>query len=433
MAEKRDRRPDGPFTGMFLTTTLIVGLSLATAYLTGMIETLQFGTILLSLQSVFYLVFGIAFGFFTHVFIHEFGHLLTGLASGYSFVSFRMGPMMFTMKDGKLKQSWHFIPGTMGQCLMAPPAPRDGQYPYALYNLGGGLANLLTALVLLALMIISPWPDIVRPLGFGFITVGLYLGVSNLVPASLQGIRNDGANVRSLKANPITRQAFWAILQVSAHLVAGKRLRDLSSGLFAIQAEVDKTDAIICNWAAIKASYHEDWHDFETAKHLATEWYEAEGMPEVLRYELLGMLVFYELIGPCRPEELKRLYTAQLARHSLSYQYSLGRPRRDYAFELLFNNDTAAAQRCLEQFEQLAIRYPYQGEVESERELIALVDEIVIQRAEAAHRRAEGDGQQGEAGVEAEADVEAETTTAGQQPDSADKQADVADKQADER
>src|SRR5659263_238120 len=99
MADKKDRLAEGPFTGMFLTTALVVGLSLGTAYLTGMTETLQFDSILSSLQSVFSLVFGIAFGFFIHVFIHEFGHLLSGLISGYTFVSFRMGPMMFTMND----------------------------------------------------------------------------------------------------------------------------------------------------------------------------------------------------------------------------------------------------------------------------------------------------------------------------------------------
>ncbi len=379
MPDDKGRQP-ASISGLFMTTALIAGLSLVTAYLTGMIETLRFDSILTSVQSVLMMVVGIAIGYFVQIFVHEFGHLLSGIISGYSFISFRTGRMMFSKQDGKIKRTRLSIPGTLGQCLMAPPAPREGVYPYKLYNIGGGAANILVGLLLLAMMMLVPWPPFMRPIGFGLITVGLYMGISNLVPAGMQGIRNDGANVRALQSDGIVRQGFWAILQISANLVAGKRMREISSGLFAIPVAANKADPIICNWGALQVGFYEDWHDFGSANRLAREWFEAEGMPEMLKLELLSMMAFYELIGECNPNELRRLYSTQLQQHPIGFQQSLSRLRLDYAFELLFNHDAETAQRYLQQFEQVAVHYPYQGEVQSERELLALVDDLAARR-----------------------------------------------------
>jgi len=81
-----------------------------------------------------------------HIVLHEAGHLLFGLLSGYRFLSFRIGSFVLIRDQGQFKIRRFNIPGTAGQCLMIPPPMNDGNYPFVLYNLGGGLVNLLLGL-----------------------------------------------------------------------------------------------------------------------------------------------------------------------------------------------------------------------------------------------------------------------------------------------
>ena len=47
--------------------------------------------------------------------------------------------------------------------------------------------------------------------------------------------------------------------------------------------------------------------------------------------------------------------------------------RTQYAIEKLVNKDDKKAQKCLDTFEKIAKTYPYQGDIESEKELIELI------------------------------------------------------------
>ena len=50
------------------------------------------------------------------------------------------------------------------------------------------------------------------------------------------------------------------------------------------------------------------------------------------------------------------------------------RCRLRYALELMQNHDPEAAEKCREDFEKTARTWPYEGDIQSERELMALVD-----------------------------------------------------------
>ena len=81
--------------------------------------------------------------YYLHVLLHEAGHLLCGRLCGYTLTSFRIGKWMLVRREGRWTISRFHIPGTGGQCLMCPPEGDDS--PIVLYNLGGGLLNLVTA------------------------------------------------------------------------------------------------------------------------------------------------------------------------------------------------------------------------------------------------------------------------------------------------
>lgn len=105
---------------------------------TGMLETVG-----VSLLAILILLFSI----FLQVLLHEGGHLVCGLATGYRFVSFRIFNLTFIRKDGKLCIKRFSLAGTGGQCLLTPPERPLEDIPTTLYNLGGVLANLLTAIL----------------------------------------------------------------------------------------------------------------------------------------------------------------------------------------------------------------------------------------------------------------------------------------------
>ena len=105
---------------------------------TGMLETVG-----ISLLAILILLFSI----FLQVLLHEGGHLVCGLATDYRFVSFRIFNLTFIRKDGKLCIKRFSLAGTGGQCLLTPPERPLEDIPTTLYNLGGVLANLLTAIL----------------------------------------------------------------------------------------------------------------------------------------------------------------------------------------------------------------------------------------------------------------------------------------------
>lgn len=78
---------------------------------------------------------------------HEAGHLIFGLMTGYRFSSFRIANLMWVKLDGRIQFRKLHIAGTGGQCLMIPPDLKDGKIPVMLYNFGGAIMNLVTAVL----------------------------------------------------------------------------------------------------------------------------------------------------------------------------------------------------------------------------------------------------------------------------------------------
>jgi hypothetical protein len=154
--------------------------------------------------SVYILMIAVAFIF--HIIAHEGGHFLGGLLSGYEFASFRVFNIMIVKRDGKYLRKKFNLVGTGGQCLMAPPQPFRPDYPYRLYNLAGGLTNLIIAGVCIGLSILvviggaeSAWVLLIL---FPLIVAGVYCGVTNLVPMIIGGVANDGWNLTHLGKDP---------------------------------------------------------------------------------------------------------------------------------------------------------------------------------------------------------------------------------------
>jgi preprotein translocase subunit SecA len=317
------------------------------------------------------LVFAAAFyaGIFIHIIIHETGHLIAGKMSGYKFSSFRVLNAIFMKKDGKIIRKKFNLPGYAGQCLMIPPAPSDGKYPFVLYNMGGGLMNLIASGLFLALYAaLSELPFSAQVL-LPIVAAGVLLGLINIIP--FKG--NDGYNISLLLKNESARRAFRSMMLTLDFIAKGGRSKDMPEEWYEWPEDFNNPIAVVS--AATRCGVLMDRHDFEGARELYAKLLnEADEIAELQKNVIRCELLFLEIIGQCREEEIKRLYTDELKKYMKSGAFQISKQRTLYAYAKLAEADGAKAAKELEKFNKGCLSYPYEGDLESERELIKIID-----------------------------------------------------------
>ena len=145
---------------------------------------------------IYLLVFYAAY--FIHIIVHESGHLVFGLLTGYTFLSFRIGSLTVTKEGGKLRFARYSLAGTLGQCLLCPPEEKEGKIPFILYNLGGSAFNVILALICIALYAAFPSVPVLSVLLMCGFVVGLLTAATNGIPMQMGLVNNDGYNAVSL-------------------------------------------------------------------------------------------------------------------------------------------------------------------------------------------------------------------------------------------
>ena len=80
--------------------------------------------------------------------------------------------------------------------------------------------------------------------------------------------------------------------------------------------------------------------------------------------------VFCEIVGERREEILEQMKDKELVNFMKSMKNYPSVIRTQYAYALLIEKDEQKAQKLKTQFEKVMKKHPYQGEVESEWELI---------------------------------------------------------------
>ena len=322
-------------------------------------------------------------GLLLHIIIHEAGHLVCGLISGYTFVSFTVGNLMLIKENGKLKIKKFGIAGAGGQCLMSPPELKNNSYPFVLYNLGGGLMNFLFSVGSVVLFValkgaFSFAGEVFLP----FAGVGVMLGAVNLLPLKMGGVALDGHNIVSLRKREQARRAFWLVLTAHAQMALGGRCKDFPSEWFELSENYDFNNPVLANAAAMGLSRLIDSHDFNGAKILAEKILnKGDKLIELLKNEVRCELLFLEIIGePCqtaRQEKADRLYTSELSKYIKASKTQLSKHRLMYAYEKLVSRDAQKEEKAFEAFQKACRAYPFSGDRESERELMEIVDNIV--------------------------------------------------------
>lgn len=321
--------------------------------------------------------------------VHEGGHLVCGLASGYGFRSFRVGGLLWSRQNGRLKLSRLQVPGTAGQCLLAPPAPAaDGSYPYRLYLAGGVLANLLTGLLCLwpALTVQNYW---LAMFWLGLAVLGLGMAVQNGLPVHMARVCTDGYNFYRMAKNADARRAVWLQLAYVAALADGCRMSELPEEWFAPGAWVlhpsaqtqaaprpGEALAVFCGLLQIARLQEQGrWVEADAAaRTLLAAPAGPDGLLELQRDCLELDLAYSALVGSDRAAWLESLGRAGRAELKAKAQKSAGLPagqRVLYAWYTLAEPQPRQAAAWRKRFETTLARYPYPAEAACERALFA--------------------------------------------------------------
>lgn len=316
------------------------------------------------------------FSFFLQIILHEGGHLVCGLATGYKFVSFRILNLTFIRQNGKLRVKRFGIAGTGGQCLLTPPDRPLQDIPTALYNLGGVLANLLTAAIAIILLLtIDDMPRLLDIFLIMFSTVGILIGLMNGIPMKLGGIGNDADNMRLLLKNKRSKQALVVQLRVNALVQEGIRPKDMPQEWFR-QEETNYRDALQATVRLMAASLPLDREEWETAYN---------ELEEVIAHkkEMIGLLareaeceLLFAALVTGRNERAEALYSKELEDYIRKYKKMMSSKQRQlFALALYREKDVAKAKEIYETVRRQKEKYLMQGEVKSD---IALMKSLLI-------------------------------------------------------
>lgn len=314
---------------------------------------------------------------FLQIIIHEGGHLVFGLLSGYKFVSFRIMSFMWIKKGDHIEFKRYSLAGTGGQCLMAPPDLVDGKMPTLIYNLGGSLMNIIAAAVGYVAYR-ATLGTLVSQILLYFVLVGVGFALVNGIPLKLGTVNNDGYNALMLRRDPAATRAFWIMLKTSELNSNEVRLCDMPEEWFELPTEEQMDNSLTSSIAVFRANRMVDQHRFEEANALMKSLLSGKnGIMGIYRCIMVNDRFFLELLNG-NAEEAKRLLNKGQRKFMKQMKQLPGIIRTEYAIAKLLDCDASAAGKVLERFERVAGTHPYECEIESERELIKLIDQVEI-------------------------------------------------------
>ena len=310
---------------------------------------------------------------YAQVLVHEAGHLVFGLLSGYRFRSFRVGSVIWIRTDKGVERRRLRLAGTAGQCLMSPPEGDEKKISCCWYLMGGVLMSLLSVLVALALYYAFRSREVLAWFLRMWMIIGAATVLINGIPLRLMEGDNDGRRAWAVCASREAKRAFLAQMRVNDFLSEGGRIRDVSAE--ALPEENDLSNPMTAALAVFHANRLLDAHRFDEARAEIDRLLSADSAIVGVYLQLLACDRMYLAALDGETERLSELRTPARQRFFKQMRINPSVLRTGYACALLADKDSAKAAAYLAQFEDVAKRYPYAGEIEGERELVALAKE----------------------------------------------------------
>lgn len=304
-----------------------------------------------------------AIAYLLHIVLHEAGHLIAGLLTGYEFVSFRIGSIVWVKnQDQKIEMRRMKIQGTGGQCLMCPPDVDVEECPYKLYHAMGGLVNIVIGLAAVSLASVLPQNLVTFCIFEEFGVIGIGLGLVNLVPSKSGGIQNDGYNLLDLNRNLLAKKCINLVLTINALLTVADSYDDLPKTIVNDLMSMDFKQMDLSNSSIANAFNYqtallyvngEYEKEYELVKYIAEK---SEILP-IFRNEAKCECLFYELINGASKEEIEKRYDKSLKRYIKATMLYPSRQRLMYAYYKLYEKDDTKAEKCMKALEKMIDTY----------------------------------------------------------------------------
>ncbi len=363
----------GILINIILTITLITVVVIRTNQLMNIFETEYQVLIIILAGLIFYLTL------YIQLIIHELGHLIFGLISKYKFSSFRIGNLILVKNNKKIKLKLLKISGTGGQCIMIPPKSENGKIPVILYNLGGALANIITAFIFIIFHIIVNDKVILAYIFDTLALFGIYFAALNGIPMKMGIIDNDGFNAISLSKDKSAQKAFLIQLKINEALSNNKRLKEMPAEWFEIDKNANLNNSLIAAILVLSCNRLLDEHEFKKANKKMDTVLKKETAIVGLHYNLLICDRIYCCLLENNVTEVKKLYNEATKNFMTSMKNYPSIIRTNYALSLLLDKDQTKANTYLKQFQKCAKTHPYPSDIISEKELISIATAMTRQ------------------------------------------------------
>lgn len=291
---------------------------------------------------------------------HELGHLLFGLLTGYRFISFRVFSVMLVKTEGKWVIRRMSLPGTGGQCLMAPPPKKNGNFPFVLYHLGGILFCGFLSLIPIVIGLSGKNSDL-RMLFFVFGFVSFVMNVLNAIPTGGKGMINDATNVQMARKSASARLACWNQLAYVALHAQNIRTADMPEELFFLPDKRELSNHLLVWQILACVERCEDMGEYEQARE--TVRYALEHAPFIFPWyqsALQAEAVYLDSILGTNTERTSQYYD-QIQKIP-AFQNTISFHRALYAYLLLQKKDAEGAQKVLLALKKKICQAPFRAE-----------------------------------------------------------------------
>lgn len=328
------------------------------------------GVMLFSLFSAFA-------GGFLQIVIHEAGHLVTGLLSGYKFVSFRIFNYTILKTSSGMRIKKFGISGTGGQCLMTPPDCAVEDLKYVWYNLGGVLFNLLFSAVAIMLWWNIGGNEFMSIFLMLFALMGVLIALMNGIPLKLF-VSNDGMNTIRLHNNIESRRIFANSLRVNVMIQDGMRPKEMPEECFWHPDEVDFKDYFAIQQYNFVAGLYLDKEQYDEAYRMYSELvaHKAELM-ELFYIEAVCEFVYLSLLRGDKDKAVELLDDKVKTYIEQYGKVMSSKLRVQCAMVLLIDGDEAKAIEIYRELYNKRNTYLMQGEVLMD---LALIESMFKQK-----------------------------------------------------
>ena len=260
---------------------------------------------------------------------------------------------------------------------MVPPEPKEGEtYPVIFYNLGGVLMNFIVSLICGILFYItfnhSMWLSMFL---LETAVAGIALGVTNAVPMKSSLLNNDGKNILALWNNPVAQWQLWLQLKANALQADGIRMRDMPQEWMKIPEDHELKDIFSTTVVVLHCAWLMDFHRFYAAQQKIEHYLSINtGMAGIHREMLRADYIFCEIMGACRRDVIEKWNNNKQKKFRRAMYMNPAILRTEYAIARILDKNKAKAVKIKKTLNSLEETYPYTGDLESELELVALVD-----------------------------------------------------------